>query len=98
MKFFRLSVTVVEVTYKMNIPVIVLFSLIQESIDKLEKDRDKKKDIIQDKTVSLLVYVCVHFCNVYKARITHLEKLQFSMASLIIFFNLPGLYRSLFFL
>ena len=30
------------------------FIWLQESIDKLKKDRDKKKDIIQDKTVRMI--------------------------------------------
>lgn len=30
------------------------FIWLQESIDKLEKDRDKKKDVIQDKTVRMI--------------------------------------------
>ena len=34
-----------------------LFSFTQESIERLEKDRGKKKDIIEDKTVSLLAFV-----------------------------------------
>ena len=45
---------------------VSFFPCIQESIDKLEKDRDKKKDIIQDKTVSSLALVRKDVCVVLK--------------------------------